>query len=454
MTENKLIRTHSSLDFLRQCIVLMSIAAVLFSASSDALAKKDNKKRSEQLTPIELQSKLMSFGDRFATIMDESYLKFDALNPTQEARLKVRTVTMFSITAALTIAAEPNPDVALLDLIILTKLGRMTYEKHWRKVFGKQVDEIIIGLKILEKDILQIAKTVMTGEQLSELDSLILKWRQDHPKHHGFTYIRFDNFSGSRHHSDLNEVLKSRSLLAPVKDATRQIEEARLLAERAMYLATRIPLLSGRLIDTWLSDWFVNPEVKEFIADFHLVSKSSGLLGDTAEKLPELIQKERTLAIDQFMDRVAEERKATLQALISEEKRLGGLLSELRQTITESNELISSADILAKRLGFDPNTPHEMRIESYRKTIAEATVAIQQLQMLVETTVNLIQTPNLENLFPYLKSSFDLAEEEGEQLVDHAFRQAIYLIFIWMAVYIIGKLILRLLTEKLFVSRK
>jgi hypothetical protein len=249
-------------------------------------------------------------------------------------------------------------------------------------------------------------------------------------------------------------VLKSRSLLAPVKDATRQIEEARLLAERAMYLATRIPLLSGRLIDTWLSDWFVNPEVKEFIADFHIVSKSSGLLGDMAEKLPELLQKERTLAIDQFMDRVAEERKATLQALISEEKRLGGLLSELRQTITESNELISSADILAERLGFDPNTPHEMRIDSYRKTIAEATVAIQQLQMLVETTVNLIQTPNLENLFPYLKSSFDLAEEEGEQLVDHAFRQAIYLIFIWMAVYIIGKLILRLLTEKLFVSRK
>jgi hypothetical protein len=43
----------------------MSIAAMLSPAFTEALAKKDKKKRSEQLTPIELQSKLMSFGDRF-----------------------------------------------------------------------------------------------------------------------------------------------------------------------------------------------------------------------------------------------------------------------------------------------------------------------------------------------------------------------------------------------------
>ena len=173
-----------------------------------------------------------------------------------------------------------------------------------------------------------------------------------------------------------------------------------------------------------------------------------------AQELPELVQKERTSAIDQLMDRVAQERKATLQVLISEEKRLGGLISELHQTVTEANQLISGADTLAKRLGFDSNTSHEVRIEVYRKTIAEATVAIQQLEVLAQTAVKLIETLNLEKLIPQFNASFDRAEEESEQLVDHTFRRAIYLILIWMLVYIIGKLILRLLTNKFFESRK
>ena len=447
------MKTHSSLDFLFRVILLL-VAAILLSASSDVAAEEDEKRGSKKLTPVELQSKLMSFSDRFATIMDESFLKFAALNPTQKARLQVRTVTIYSTLAALTIAAAPNPDIALLDMIILTRLGRMVYEGHWRKVFGKQVDEIIAGFKILEKDILQIAYTVLTKEQLTALDTLILKWRKDHPKIHSFTYIRFDNLSGSRYHADLVEKLSSISLLTPVKDATRQIEEARILAERIMYLSTRMPLLSGRLIDTWMSDWLINPEIKEVLADFHSVSESSRLFGELAQDLPELVQKERTSAIDQLMDRVAQERKATLQVLISEEKRLGGLLSELHQTVTEANQLISGADILVKRLGFDSNTSHEVRIEVYRETIAEATVAIQQLEILAQTAVKLIETPNLEKLIPQLNAYFDRAEEESEQLVDHTFRRAIYLILIWMLVYIIGKLILRLLTNKFFESRK
>ena len=221
------MKTHSSLRFLSHLIVLMSVATMLLSVSSDVAAEKgeekgvllsessnvaaeeDEEKGSRKLTSVELQSKLMSFSDRFATIMDESFLKFAALNPTQKARLQVRTATIYSALAALTIAAAPNPDIALLDLIILTKLGRMVYEDHWRKVFGNQVDEIIIGFKILEKDILQIANTVLTEEQLTALDTLILKWRKDHPKIHSFTYIRFDNLSGSRYHADLVKNLNS-----------------------------------------------------------------------------------------------------------------------------------------------------------------------------------------------------------------------------------------------------
>ena len=203
-----------------------------------------------------------------------------------------------------------------------------------------------------------------------------------------------------------------------------------------------------------MSAWLVNPELKKILADFHSVSESSRAIGLLARELPELVEKERALAIDQLMDRVAEERKSTVQMLISEEERLGGLLSELHQTITEAGQLISGADTLAERMGFHPGSSPEFRIDAYGKAVEKATVTIRELQSLLETTGRLISNSDLKELLHLLNASFDNAEAGGEQLVDHTFVRVIYLLLIWMVVYIIGRLIVRLLTDKLFAAGK
>ena len=112
MSENRLNRTDSFPGLLRRAGVLILGVTMLLSffsdagaekvrekgtllsASSDGSAEKDKKRPPNRLTPVELQSRLMSFGDRFATIIDEAFLKFAAGNPTQEARMQVRTVTI------------------------------------------------------------------------------------------------------------------------------------------------------------------------------------------------------------------------------------------------------------------------------------------------------------------------------------------------------------------------
>jgi hypothetical protein len=48
------------------------------------------------------------------------------------------------------------------------------------------------------------------------------------------------------------------------------------LAERGMFLATRLPLLTGLFADAWLSQLLVNPDVKEMRADIHQFSAVSG----------------------------------------------------------------------------------------------------------------------------------------------------------------------------------
>ena len=51
-----------------------------------------------------------------------------------------------------------------------------------------------------------------------------------------------------------------------IRDATQQVEETRLMAERTTYLATRIPILAGRLGDIWMSDLVKNQNIKTLLA--------------------------------------------------------------------------------------------------------------------------------------------------------------------------------------------
>jgi hypothetical protein len=54
---------------------------------------------------------------------------------------------------------------------------------------------------------------------------------------------------------------------------------------------------------------------------------------------------------------------------------------------------------------------------------------------------------------PELIKAIDQVGNEGEELIDHSFRQAVLLILIAMGAYIIGRLIYNFLNKKLIESR-
>jgi small-conductance mechanosensitive channel len=131
------------------------------------------------------------------------------------------------------------------------------------------------------------------------------------------------------------------------------------MAERAMYLATRLPLLTGGFADIWVSRLSFNPAVEELREDVRTFAVVSDRLVTVAEQLRGQLTSERTEAIEQVMreadtlrydaieqifDKVADERREILKQLIEEEQRLGGLITELRHTLTEANTLTVSAD--------------------------------------------------------------------------------------------------------------
>jgi len=439
------------------------------------------KKKDYVMTEVELQSELMSYADRFASIMTQALEDFETLNPKPQARQVILSDLVYSLSSVYTIAAEPNPQVGLLDMVAVTTLGRIIYEDNIRRKYGKSTEVLGDGFRQLEKDIWSIAAKVLTSEQRGELRQLILLWRKNNPDKVVYNYLRFSDFASQRRNSTLVKKVQAGGLFKTVKEVTQQVEETRMLAERGIFLATRLPLLTGNFAEVWMSQLLVSPETSKILADIHTVSTVSERMATVAEQLPDQLMKdmsklrwqtvnqvmkgidewsektlndvmarvaiEREAFISQFMNRLIGEQKIALEAILTEEQRVTGLVTELRKAIEGGNNLLLTANTLAEKFNVGqpsakPKDSKPFDIKEYQDTIAEVTT-------LVETTNQLVGTVGLEKLLPELVKAIDQVGNEGEELIDHSFRQGVLFILIAMGAYVIARLIYNYLNKKL-----
>jgi hypothetical protein len=246
-----------------------------------------------------------------------------------------------------------------------------------------------------------------------------------------------------------------------------------------------LPLLTGNFAEVWMSDLLVSPETNKILADLHTFATVSERLAKVAEQMPDKIMKdvskiqkqtvnqvmtdinkwsdvtldkvmakvaiEREAFISQFMNRLIGEQKVALEAILTEEQRVTALVTELRKAIEGGNNLLLTANTLTEKFNVgqpsaEPEDSKPFDIKEYQATIAEVTT-------LVESTNQLVGTVGLEKLLPELVKTIDQVEREGEELIDHSFRQAILLILIAMGAYIIARLIYNFLNKKLIESR-
>ena len=467
-------------------VLSVILLTVIFSltAQTFSFAAKD-KKKGYVMTEVELQSELMSYADRFASIITQALEDFETLNPKPQARQVILSDLVYSISSVYTIAAEPNPQVGLLDMVAVTTLGRIIYEENIRRKYGKSTEVLGDGFRQMEKDIWSITAKVLTSEQRGELRQLILLWRKQNPDKVVYNYLRFSDFAAQRRNSTLVKRVQTGGLFKTVQEVTQQVEETRMLAERGIFLGTRLPLMMGNFAEVWMSQLLVSPETSKILADVHTFSTVSERLAKVAEQLPNQIMKdvsklqkqtvkqvmadinvwsvvtldnvmakvaiEREAFISQFMNRLIGEQKIALEALLTEEQRVTGLVTELRKTIEGSNNLLLSVNTLAETFNVgepspEPKDSKPFDIKEYQDTIAEVTT-------LVETTNQLVGTVGLEKLLPELIKAVDQVGNEGEELIDHSFRQGVLFILIAMGAYVIARLIYNFLNKKLIESR-
>ena len=265
-------------------LLLCCLMVVLAGTAVYGAEERDETQASENRTTlIELQSELMSFGDRFKSILVQAVLEVEAQTPDLEIRLHARRVAVASVSEAFIIAAGPNPEVGLLDMVVLTTLGRIINEKEWLAEFGVPTQPLVRAFKLLEKDIWLIAAKILTPKEQKELRSLIRNWRQQYPKQLIYFSIRFKDFSSERHEPGIKHTEEGSGLFKSVEQTTQKAEELLLLAERGIYLGSRMPLLSNAIVQMGLLEGLIQPQVKQLMADTNKMSDAIHRLANVAE---------------------------------------------------------------------------------------------------------------------------------------------------------------------------
>lgn len=463
-------------------IALTGLLVISFSGAVPAAdKKKDTKDAPHVMTQAELQSQVMAFADRYLSIIVAAFNAYEAQTPAPEDYKRLLSVCTYSMSSAFTIAAEPNPVGALLDMVTMVTLGRIIFEDSLLQRYGAQIQPLIDGFSEANRDVWEIAAKVLTYENQQKLKALIVNWRKNNPEVQFFPSIRFSDFSVKRTESEKEE---PSGLFKSVENATEQVEEIRLLAERGIFLATRLPMLTGLFAGVWFSQLANHPDMEKILNDLNTFSRVSERLATLAEQLPDKIaaerdttikqamesindltirtidetarkvSQERKAAIDQLLVGLSKERKDFMDALGTEEPRLKGLLSELRLTLAEGNRLIGSTDSLVTSLDLKPSEAKTAApakpfdIKDYQATLKEASNTILQLHDLVKS----IDQMGLEKTLPQVVKAVDEVEQRGEKWVFFAFILGVALIAVFLVGAVIASLAYRHLANRIFGS--
>ncbi len=308
-------------------IFLLSMAFLLPGTTSYAAEQKaeiesipKEKEGPHSMTQAELQSLVMNFSDHFAVAITVATDDLIHRVGSPQGRRDARETGLFFITAAFMNAANPNPEVALLDMVVMVTLGRIVVEKHWvPQVWGDQGKGMLEAFRTLEAQIWAIAAKVLTQEQQQELHALIREWREKHPNQVVVAHSRFSDFAALRQKSPLADAARSGGFLG-IKGAGRAVDEIRLVSERAMFYLQRMPPMVNWQAELFFYKLSASPEIEQLRSDSSTLSNAFGRFAKMTDQLPVLIEKERTAAIDQLTrqvgERVTAERKAFIDQLM------------------------------------------------------------------------------------------------------------------------------------------
>jgi hypothetical protein len=278
-----------------------------------------------------VQAEVMDFADDMTVRLAEAIDQIETVPLPIEARVVAHRLKYTVAHGATIIAAAQNPRIALVDMLVMITLQRALIEQSIvPQYFGSEADRLRYIFEASERQIRVLAERALTAEQLAEIDRLTERWLEANPDRRFAAYVRFSEFAEAR-----QVVTGQRSTggrpsnvlgflfidpLSGLDPTTREIEQARLFAERAFLYLQRMPVLVSWQAELFFIDTVSEPEVVRLLSNADSVTRSVETMTAEVEairvQLPDMIATERAAALDRIADIIDSQRNAAIdQAL-------------------------------------------------------------------------------------------------------------------------------------------
>jgi hypothetical protein len=456
-----LITDHWSLVTLSLLLVTLATGCRLVQTATDmpgqaVRAVTPGNKGKHSVDPVEVQQTVLRFADEYLTRMvvgvDQLQRGTNALQPAEALKWKIALGT-----ETCSIASGPNAVADLLDLTVFVTLTRMALEEHWQpRVFGDSAQPMLESCRNVETEIWRYAGTVLQPQQQVELRQSIEAWHRQSPNPEDVLAARAMGFASQVAKANQADTkgdsvfsLLQVDPLSGLDPAVREIAQTRLFAERALFVAQKMPVLLRWQTELLSVNAVEMPAVQQLVTNSTQIAVSVDRFARVAEQLPR---------------QVSTERERILKALQSQESKLTPLVNEVRQTLTAGaqmstslNTTLTTFDTVMKRFGVGetnntkpPATNAEpFRIQDYGQTAMKLEGAARQLTELLHSLDQTLGSTNVSQLSAQVGPAVQQAQAGGKELVDYAFWKGILLLAIACAALLVTGLLYRFLSVRL-----
>jgi hypothetical protein len=343
-------------------ICVAMLCALLTACSSSPRSAEGGKRPADQVgRPTvagaevqSLQSSVMALADTsMQRIASEINLARSGTTPeVRRDEMSTRLVLSSSIVA---IAMQPDPVDALADMLTFTTL---TADAQRVAAMGRPDDSyearLLRALEQNDTDAWRVAERWVNEPTRVAFRERILSWNGSRRSAADVAFVRLADVK----RTGSTSVEADSGLFDSLHAATQQFDQTRLLAERSLFLAQRIPFLMRWQAEVYTGNALATKEAQQTQAQIEQMSSImetvSGLLAGMAQQVAkerqatlgdlfEHIERERKASLAQIEEIVHSERQATLeQATAAIDAQRKAILKDLLQ-VTDSATRTGSA---------------------------------------------------------------------------------------------------------------
>jgi hypothetical protein len=231
--------------------------------------------------------------------------------------------------------------------------------------------------------------------------------------------------------------------LAGLDPATRELTQTRLFAERALFLAQRMPDLMRWEMELFTLKTAEMPQIQQLVTNSTQLAVAADRFSQVEAQLPTLLNTER---------------EQVLKAVKEQEPGFRALTRDIQQTLAAGGQMADSTtktlqtlqEVVARFNAGRPDPSAEpFRIREYTDAAAQLQATATELVILLRALDGLAGSPRLVQVVSEFGVLTRRAQRGGQELVDYACQRVLLLVVLGCGAMLITALVYRVLTARL-----